>query len=67
MGILYKEPEDVIISVEIKQVNGAIEFDFSADIGKHGADEGISGYRFTTERLLKIFSNVEDVSDDEIL
>lgn len=64
MGILYKEQKDVIVSVEIKQTNGIIEFDFTADCGKHGTDENLAGYKFTVERLLQIFARTE-VSDDE--
>ena len=66
MGILYKDEKDVTISVEIKQNNGLIEFDFTADCGKFGTDENLAGYKFTVERLLKIFASVE-VSDDELL
>lgn len=66
MGILYKDENDVKISVEIKQNDGIIEFDFTADCGKFGTDENLAGYKFTVERLLKIFASI-DVSDDEIL
>ena len=66
MGILYKEPKDVIISVKIKQKDGTIKFDFTADCGKHGTDEALAGYKFTVERLLQIFASIE-VSDDELL
>jgi len=67
MGILYKEQKAVIISVKIKQIDGIIEFDFTADCGKHGTDENLAGYKFTVERLLKIFANLDDISDDELL
>jgi hypothetical protein len=67
MGILYKEPKDVIVSVEITQKDGLIEFDFTADCGKHATDENLAGYKFTVERLLKIFASLNDVSDDELL
>jgi hypothetical protein len=66
MGILYKDEKDVKISVEIKQNDGIIEFDFTADCGKFGTDENLAGYKFTVERLLKIFASIE-VSDDELL
>lgn len=66
MAILYKEPKDVIISVEIKQTNGVIEFDFTSDCGKYGTDENLAGYKFTVERLLQIFAST-NVSDDELL
>jgi hypothetical protein len=66
MGILYKEQKDVIVSVEIKQTDGIIEFDFTSDCGKHGTDEALAGYKFTVERLLQIFASI-DVSDDELL
>lgn len=64
MGILYKDEKDVKISVDIKQIDGVIEFDFTADCGKFGTDENLAGYKFTVERLLKIFASV-GVSDDE--
>lgn len=66
MGILYKDEKDVTISVEIKQNDGFIEFDFTTDCGKFGTDENLAGYKFTVERLLKIFASIE-VSDDELL
>ena len=65
MGILYKDENDVKISVEIKQNDGIIEFDFTADCGKFGTDENLAGYKFTVKRLLKIFASI-DVSDDEL-
>jgi len=66
MSILYKDEKDVKISVEIKQNDGIIEFDFTSDCGKFGTDENLAGYKFTVERLLKIFASI-DVSDDELL
>ena len=66
MGILYKDEKDVKVSVEIKQNDRTIEFDFTADCGKFGTDENLAGYKFTVERLLKIFASI-DVSDDELL
>ena len=66
MGILYKDEKDVNVSVEIKQNDGTVEFDFTADCGKHGTDENLAGYKFTVERLLRIFESI-DVSDDELL
>lgn len=66
MGILYKDKKDVRVSVEIKQTDGIIEFDFTADCGKFGTDENLAGYKFTVDRLLKIFASI-DVSDEELL
>jgi len=66
MGIFYKDEKDVKISVKIKQNDGLIEFDFTADCGKFETDENLAGYKFTVERLLKIFASI-DVSDDELL
>ena len=34
--------------------------------GKFRTDENLTGYKFTVERLLKIFASI-DVSDDELL
>ena len=64
--MFYKDEKDVKVSVEIKQKDDVIEFDFTADCGKFGTDENIAGYKFTVERLLKIFESI-DVSDDELL
>ena len=64
--MFYKDEKDVKVSVEIKQKDDVIEFDFTADCGKFGTDENLAGYKFTVERLLKIFASI-DVSDDELL
>ena len=65
-SLLYKNPEDVITSVDIKQENGLVIFDFSADCGKHGTDEAIDGYKLTPERLLKILQDRDDYTDEEL-
>ena len=65
-SILYKNPEDIIVSVDIKQEKGIIQLDFSADCGKHGTDEAIDGYKLTAERLLKILQDRDDYTDDEL-
>lgn len=67
MGILYKDEKDVIISVEIKQIDGKIELDFTSDCGKFGTDENLAGYKLTPKRLLKILISRDDYSDDELL
>ena len=64
--MFYKDEKDVKVSVEIKQKDDVIEFYFTADCGKFGTDENLVGYKFTVERLLKIFASI-DVSDDELL
>ncbi len=66
MDILYKDKNDVKISVEIVQNNGIIEFEFYSDCGKFGTDESLAGYRFNVERLLQIFAGT-NVQDDEII
>lgn len=66
MGLLYKELEDVKVSVDIKQFNGKLLIDFSADCGKFGTDESIAGFVLTPNRLLQILSERTDLSDSEL-
>lgn len=65
MGLLYKKPEDVKVSVDIKQLNGKILIDFSADCGKFETDESFAGFVLTPDRLLQILSERTDLSDSE--
>lgn len=66
MGILYKDPKDVTLKVEIIQLNGKIAIDFWSDCGKHGMDEMLQGYTLTPERLMQILSERDDYTDDEL-
>ena len=55
MSLLYKDPKDIVYSVDISiERNGNIHFQFSCDGGKHGTDELIDEYEFTTLKLLEI-------------
>ena len=65
MSILYKDNKDVKVSVDIKLHDGKLLINFSADCGKFGADESISGFVLTPERLLQILSERDDLKDDE--
>ena len=65
MSLLYKDRKDVITSVAIKQVDGKVVLDFSADCGKFGTDEMLDGYTLTPERLLEILQSSEIITDEE--
>ena len=65
MSLLYKDIKDVITSVDIKEEDGKITFDFSADCGKFGTDEMLDGYTLTPERLLEILQSSEIITDEE--
>ena len=55
MSLLYKNPKDIVYSVEIKSTpDGKINFEFSCDGGKHGTDEFIDEYKLTVLELLNI-------------
>jgi hypothetical protein len=65
MSLLYKDRKDVITSVDIKEKDGKIILDFSADCGKFGTDEMLDGYTLTPKRLLEILQSREDITDEE--
>tara|TARA_B110000211_G_C13710090_1_gene391352 strand:- start:255 stop:461 length:207 start_codon:yes stop_codon:yes gene_type:complete len=65
MSLLYKDIKDVITSVDIKEEDGKIILDFSADCGKFGTDEMLDGYTLTPKRLLEILQSREDITDEE--
>ena len=65
MSLLYKDRKDVITSVDIKQVDGKVVLDFSADCGKFGTDEMLDGYTLTPKRLLEILESSEIITDEE--
>lgn len=66
MSFLYKPIEEQKLSYEIKVGDGKIEINFYSDCGKFGCDEMLQGYILTPERLMKILSEREDLTDDEI-
>ena len=65
MSLLYKDRKDIITSVDIKQVDGKVVLDFSADCGKFGTDEMLDGYTLTPKRLLEILQSSEIITDEE--
>ena len=66
MSLLYKDQKDAIHSVEIKQKGGKVYFLFSADCGKHGADEAVDSYILTPKRLLEILQDRNDYKEEEL-
>jgi len=53
--MLYKKAADVSYYVDVKtRINGNVELFFSADCGKHGTNEIIDEFEFTTKELLSI-------------
>ena len=64
MSLLYKDKTKV--SVEIKQIEGRVELNFSSDCGKFGTDEMLDGYKLTPERLLQILQDRNDYTEDEL-
>lgn len=56
MSTLYKNKEDVVYSVNIKDRSddGKIDLGFSADCGKFGTDEGLDSFELTPLELLEI-------------
>ena len=66
MSLLYKPKEEQTTSVEVKTFpDGKIILDFYSDCGKFGTDEALVGFKLTTERLLQILSEREDITDEE--
>jgi hypothetical protein len=65
MSLLYNDPKDIKTSCNIKQVDGKIILDFSADCGKFGTDEMLDGFTLTPERLLEVLQSSKIITDDE--
>lgn len=65
MGLLYKKLEDVKVSVDIKEKEGKIFIDFSADCGKFGTDESFAGFVLTPDELLRILSEQFESPNNE--
>ena len=66
MGLLYKEPKDVTLFLDIKQQDGKVELDFTADCGKFGTIEQSSVFTLTIQRLREILENNDDYTDQEL-
>jgi hypothetical protein len=66
MSLLYKDPKDVKISLEVNMSKGKIRLEFSSDCGKHGTDEMLAGYNLEYGRLLEILADQDDYTDDEL-
>ena len=55
MSLLYKDPKDLIYSVDVKTFpDSKVMIRFSCDGGKHGTDELLDEYEFTVKELLSI-------------
>lgn len=63
--MLYKDKKDQTIEVDIKELDGKINFLFSSDCGKFGTDEILDEYILTPERLLQILQERGDITEDE--
>lgn len=67
MSLLYKDSKHIRYSCEIRQIqDDKIELDFWSDCGKFGTDEMLDRYVLSTEKLLQILQEREDIEDDEI-
>lgn len=60
MSSLYKNKEDVIVSIEVGQTVDSISLEFSSDCGKHHTDESLDGFVITNRELLEILQDWED-------
>jgi len=60
MALLYKDKEDVKISVKVTEKDGSINLLFTSDCGKHGMDEIIDEYDLNPEQLFNMLSWVDD-------
>jgi hypothetical protein len=58
MSFIYKRPEDVKYSVDIKQTNDKVILSFSADCGKFGTDEQINEFELTVKELLSALQEI---------
>jgi hypothetical protein len=67
MSLLYKDPKDVKTSVKVETyIDGKVKIIFHNNGGKHGTDEMLAIYKLTSERLLQILNDRDDITDDEI-
>jgi hypothetical protein len=66
MSLLYKDPKDVIYSVDIwerESESDWITLEFYSDCGKHGMDEALVDYRITPLKLLRLLQDNEEKED----
>lgn len=67
MTLLYKPKEEQTIELEFEVIgDGRILLNFYSDCGKFGTDEGLAGFLLTTERLLQILNEREDLTEEEL-
>ena len=68
MSLLYKEPHEVITSVDIEDRcnEGKVKMTFWNDGGKFGTHEILDGYNLTPERLLEILQDRDDYTEEEL-
>ena len=64
--ILYKDRKDLKYEVQIIKDKDFIEFHFENDGGKFGTYESLFSCRITPERLLKILSERDDYTEEEL-
>ena len=66
MSLLYKPKEKQSVMVDISSKDGKVIIDFYSDCGKFGAEEMLSGYILTPERLLEVMQSFKDYKDEEL-
>ena len=64
--MIYKEFDETTTTVEIKQEEGKVCLEFSADCGKFGTDEMLDSYYLTPERLLEVLQDHDNYTDNEL-
>jgi hypothetical protein len=68
MGLLYKPKAEQTVTFEVKTFSNdtLISIDFYSDCGKFGTEEGLASFVITSERLLQILQEREDITDKEL-
>ena len=64
--MIYKEFDETTTTVEIKQEEGKVCLEFSADCGKFGTDEILDSYYLTPERLLEVLQEYDNYTYNEL-
>jgi hypothetical protein len=69
MGLLYKPKAEQTVTFEVKTFlnNTVVVIDFYSDCGKFGTEEALSSFVLTSERLLQILQEREDITDKEVV
>ena len=66
MSLLYKDPKDVTLKVDITFIDDKINIYFHSDCGKFGTEEALQDYTLTPKRLMQILHEREDYTDEEL-